>query len=89
VIFLGADSPTSDVAGAVEFHAADGVIVSSAAGSDPGRLQADLLSLRRQLPPEVAVVIGGKGTTIDLPSGVARLETFRELSRWLVERGAS
>jgi DNA-binding transcriptional MerR regulator/methylmalonyl-CoA mutase cobalamin-binding subunit len=89
VIFLGADSPTSDVAGAVEFHAADAVILSSASGSDPARLKADLASLREQLPPEVALVVGGKGSVVELPDGVARLETFRELSRWLVERGAS
>lgn len=60
VIFLGADTPMSEICFAADRHAASGVVLSVAAGY-AGDLAAHLEELSRALPSGVSWVVGGSG----------------------------
>jgi MerR family transcriptional regulator, light-induced transcriptional regulator len=80
VVFLGANTPMAEVAFAVERHAAQGVVLSVAAGYD-GDLRAELDDLEGRLPRPVSIALGGAGTR-----GVGRddqdMNRFSALFEW-------
>lgn len=60
VVFLGADLPIVDIARAAR-QTALAVLVSVSSASDPAMASAHLSTLRRLLPQEIAILVGGKG----------------------------
>jgi MerR family transcriptional regulator, light-induced transcriptional regulator len=78
--FLGADTPMAEVALAVKHYAAQGVVLSVAAGYR-GDLAQQLLQLASQLSPRVSIAVGGSGTE-DVYAGARHLNSLGDLLRW-------
>jgi methylmalonyl-CoA mutase cobalamin-binding subunit len=85
VVFLGADTPWSEIVFAAEHHAASAVALSVAAGY-PGDLELGLATLRAALPRDVRFALGGTGS-----AGVRKhgdyLNRFEDLFKWAVSLG--
>ncbi len=81
VVFLGADAPASEVARAVEQHAAQAVVLSAARGTDRRHLEREVAALRAALPDTVPVVAGGQGFQPPL-QGVVTIRNLFELVQW-------
>ena len=79
VIFLGADTPTEDIAGAASQSAAPGVLIGSSAAAPSTAVVPQLAALRRLLPAPVQIAVGG---TDKAPRGVTVLEDFAALEAW-------
>jgi methylmalonyl-CoA mutase cobalamin-binding subunit len=79
VVFLGADTPMSELAFAVERYRARGAVLSVAAGY-AGDLRAQLAELAALLPAGVSVVAGGDGS-VPL-TGEPVLNRFEDLFEW-------
>lgn len=79
VLFLGADTPLDEVAFTAERHAADGVVLSVAAGY-AGDLDGQLAQLSERLPRGVALVVGGAGAQTSNFEQV--MGSFHQLARW-------
>lgn len=88
--YLGPNSPVPDIVTAVEAARASVVAIGIS-----GHLQAevamrDLRSLRRRLPDDVTVVIGGRSagrlTIPDVESGIIRFASMRNFSGWLARQ---
>jgi MerR family transcriptional regulator, light-induced transcriptional regulator len=89
VTYLGADLPAAEIAGAARETGARMVALSSVY-ADPESLVQELRLLRKALPPDVEVVIGGQGVTTlnsagDVP-GVATLSDLDGLRERLARR---
>ncbi|MEY3012533.1 MAG: hypothetical protein RIT45_1268 [Pseudomonadota bacterium] len=90
VVFLGAETPISDVPAALDATGAVALVLSSAAGADPGRVRSQLLELRDQTPDSVTILIGGQGAMeVELPLGVRRVHDLASLSDWATSRRLS
>lgn len=83
VVFLGADTPWSEVVFAAERHAARAVALSVAAGY-PRDLQAELGLLCAALPPETSLVLGGAGSQ-GLQTTGRIVNRFEDLFAWATE----
>lgn len=81
LVFLGADTPVAETAFAAERHAADGVVLSVAAGyaGDVGRHVKDLCE---RLPAGVSVVMGGSGVP-PVPRPARHLNRFSRAADWV------
>jgi methylmalonyl-CoA mutase cobalamin-binding subunit len=79
-IFLGADTPISEVAYAAQRHDASGVLLSVAAGYH-GDLARHLSALSMALPEGVDLLLGGAGAT-EMPPFDNVLNSFYELASW-------
>ena len=91
-VYLGPDLPAEEIAGAVRQTGARALVIGIAYPSDDVRLPDDLKALRRQVGPEVAIFVGGRGagaygaalasinaTAVeDLPALRAALEALRQ-----------
>lgn len=82
VVFLGANTPIDDIAGAAQQSNARGVLVGSSVTADAELVLPQLTRLRSLLPPDVRVAAGGVETT---PDGIALLADLHELERWGAE----
>jgi MerR family transcriptional regulator, light-induced transcriptional regulator len=60
VTYLGPNLPAAEIAGAVRQRAARAVALSVVYPADCDRLRDELRRLRRGLPPEVALLVGGR-----------------------------
>jgi DNA-binding transcriptional MerR regulator/methylmalonyl-CoA mutase cobalamin-binding subunit len=79
-IFLGADTPMSEVIYAAERHDACGVVLSVAAGYD-GDLPGHLTALSHALPRGVDLRVGGTGAA-KAGANEYILNSFLELAQW-------
>jgi MerR family transcriptional regulator, light-induced transcriptional regulator len=79
-IFLGADTPISEVMYAAERHDASGVVLSVAAGYD-GDLAAHLKALAQALPQHIELLVGGTGAGQTKDSENI-LNSFTALAQW-------
>lgn len=88
---LGAQMPLLDISRAARAHQAD-IVALSFSGAFPPRQNPGLLQqLRRLLPPEVAIWVGGAGVArLAKVDGVLRLTTLNDgiaaLANWRAER---
>lgn len=82
VVFLGADTPWSEIAFAAEHHAARAVVLSVAAGHARD-LEAGLAELSALLPPSTTLLVGGTGSAGVRTSGQI-LNGFEDLFDWSV-----
>lgn len=82
VVFLGADTPISEIVFAAEHHAARGVAVSVAAGY-AGDLDGAMTALAAALPPGTRLVLGGAGTA-SVPKTANIVNRFEDLFDWAI-----
>ena len=82
VIFLGADTPADEIGAAALQSHAGGVLVGSSRSAQPGVAVPQLDALRRGLPPEVRLAVGGLA---EAPPGVTLLPDFQAVERWCEE----
>lgn len=75
VIYLGADTPLTETARAAEGPRTEAVAVSVSAAFDRDTARARLTELRTQMPPHVALWVGGAGA----PDGVPGVERLADL----------
>lgn len=62
VIYLGASLPAAEIAGAAKQNRARAVALSLVYPEDDARLEGELTRLRELLPPETALLTGGRAT---------------------------
>jgi len=79
-LFLGADTPISDIVRCAMQAGAGAVCVSTAAGAEAAVLAPLLAELREGLPQDVAVLHGGGGAVA--VDGVVVVPSLRELEAW-------
>ena len=79
VTWLGVDLPVAQVAAAARIERADAVGLSLARGGLPG-VRGALAALRREIPPEVPIVVGGDGAAGLRP--IAGVTAARDLAHW-------
>ena len=84
IVYLGGDTPVSDVETCVHQVGAHALMVSVSSVASPQDSRWMLRVLRSQLPPEVAVVVGGAGAPPDIP-GVLHFPDLHGLSGWARE----
>ncbi len=60
VTYLGANLPAAEIAGAARQNRARAVALSLVYPEDDPRLERELTRLREALPPEVAIIVGGR-----------------------------
>jgi len=73
VTHLGTDLPTDDIVQAAHLIGANAVAISVIHVTDPAETAREVHDLRRALPPDTALIVGGAGATRlqnDLASGV-------------------
>ncbi len=91
VAFLGASLPADELARAARLANADTVALSMVYSSDPAHVSGQLRQLRSELPPSVALVIGGAGAAahadVLMQIGAHRLDSLAALRAWLTARG--
>jgi len=79
VVFLGGDTPVEDVAAAVAQLDARGVLIGSSSATSANVLVPQLASLRRIVPPQVRIAVGGAAR---VSPGVELLYDFVALETW-------
>jgi DNA-binding transcriptional MerR regulator/methylmalonyl-CoA mutase cobalamin-binding subunit len=83
-IFLGANLPAAQIAEAARLAKASAVALSVVclSGDEAGR---ELARIRKALPRNVEIVVGGRGSTSlsRVPQGVRLLSSLEELENWL------
>jgi methylmalonyl-CoA mutase cobalamin-binding subunit len=87
VVFLGADTPWSEIVFAAERHAASAVALSVAAGY-PGDLEEELATLHAALPRDVRLALGGAGSDGVRKHG-HQMNRFEDLFKWAVSLGTA
>jgi cobalamin-dependent methionine synthase I len=80
VVFLGADTPWTEIAFAAQQHGAQAVALSLAAGHSRD-VQAGLAELSGLLPPSTSLLLGGAGRAGVHASG-PDLNKFEDLFNW-------
>jgi len=80
-VFLGANTPLEDIAEAARQGGAVAVLVGSSPAADPALTWPLLEALRRLVPAELPLAVGG--VPADAPAGVAPLATFDAFEAWL------
>ena len=81
ILFLGTDTPVSEIAQAALQADAHGVLLSASAVLGTTTVTNQLRTLRRTLPPHVAIACGGVGAPIEL-EGVETFDSFDAFSEW-------
>lgn len=81
VVFLGATTPPADIVRTVKQQRAVAVALSAARGTPEKSLAADVGKIRRALPQNVVIVVGGAGFGKP-PAGVLAKPDLRELTAW-------
>jgi methanogenic corrinoid protein MtbC1 len=79
-LFLGGECPPDEIARAVRTRHAHAAGISVSATSGGKRSEALLRELRRLLPRNVRLLVGGLGAAA--PHGAERIETLAELAQW-------
>ncbi|KPK83033.1 MAG: hypothetical protein AMS25_01285 [Gemmatimonas sp. SM23_52] len=69
VIYMGADLPAASIAKAAELTGARAVALSLICPASDAELAEELRTLRRLLPAEVAVIVGGQGAATSRGNG--------------------
>ncbi len=82
LVFLGADTPITDIGKTVVASEADHLVVSASQASDSSENKAQLAALLAEMPPHVHVIVGGEGFRDVKRSGVTRLGSFTALVKW-------
>ncbi len=62
VVYLGVNLPAEEVAAAVQHHGAKAVALSVVHPADDPRVADELLKLRRYLPRDIEILVGGRGS---------------------------
>ena len=89
VIYLGANLPASELASAIEHHAARLALLSAARGTHSNVLLEHYETLRAALGDEVSILVGGSGFA-DIPAAAVGFQSLRALNAWaqsLLARG--
>lgn len=82
VIYLGPDTPLEDIARAVSKVRARLLALSVSTSTDPVLAQREIMWIRKRLPLEVELVLGGGGAPANLPD-TRRIEDFIDYLDWL------
>jgi methylmalonyl-CoA mutase cobalamin-binding subunit len=89
VIFLGGPTPPGAIASVVSRRLGDAVILSASSASDRRLLDREFATLRRSVPTNVPIIVGGSG--FDPPPDGAllcsKLQDVAAITRTLVRRG--
>jgi DNA-binding transcriptional MerR regulator/methylmalonyl-CoA mutase cobalamin-binding subunit len=84
-IYLGPDLPTGEVVAAAEATSAGAVAVSTSRCAPARQRERAVRKLRRELPPDVALWLGGAGIEdLPLPDRAERVEGIEELEQKLL-----
>jgi MerR family transcriptional regulator, light-induced transcriptional regulator len=83
-IYLGANLPASQIAQAARLSKA-GSVALSVVGLEPAEAEREVSALCQALPPEVAILVGGRGSEqgVSFPKRVQLLRGLPELESWL------
>ncbi|MFT5458620.1 MAG: methanogenic corrinoid protein MtbC1 [Myxococcota bacterium] len=81
VVFLGADTPLSDIEACATVANAVAVVVSVSPFSDPDTARENIAALRVRIPDAMRILVGGGGAPSNVP-GVDHLGTLTELANW-------
>lgn len=86
VMFLGAEVPLIDLARVVQQKrpgqpAVRGLLISISQAQEEMAVRRQLAQLRRLVPPDLALLVGGTGAPSDV-LGTQHLANFAELSQW-------
>jgi methylmalonyl-CoA mutase cobalamin-binding domain/chain len=83
VVYLGTSLPAVEIAGAVVQNKARAVALSVVFPGDDANLPAELENLRKHLPPEIKIIVGGRAAESYLPTlqkiGAVHARELREL----------
>ena len=79
-VFLGGNTPVEDIAGAARQRHAVAVLVGSSPAADAAAVLPLLGALRRLLPADTRVAVGG--LPAGAPQGVEHLQSFEDLEAW-------
>jgi methanogenic corrinoid protein MtbC1 len=82
VVFLGADSPVTEVVDSTLEVAAAGLILSCSLSARREHVIGQLRTLREELPSTTSIAVGGAGAP-EAPPGVVAPRDFRALSSWV------
>ena len=88
IVFLGDDAPEADIAEAARQSGSVAVAVSVSVHTHQAGAEAQLTSLRRQLPEQMPLLVGGQGAPRDV-EGATRLPGLEALAEWCQRRLAS
>ena len=80
-VSLGTQTPLQDVIAAAVAHRADVVALSFSASHSTRAAAAGIATLRKELPPDAAIWVGGRLTARlkQMPAGVSRFASLEEL----------
>ena len=81
VVYLGANLPVSELASAIEQHAARGALLSAARGTPRESLHDQCRQLREAVGSELTILVGGAGFDTVPPAAIG-LPSLRSLSSW-------
>jgi MerR family transcriptional regulator, light-induced transcriptional regulator len=83
-IYLGANLPASQIAQAARLSKA-GSVALSVVGLEPAQAEREVNALCQALPPEIAILVGGRGSEqgLTFPKRVQLLRGLPELENWL------
>jgi MerR family transcriptional regulator, light-induced transcriptional regulator len=85
VVYLGPDLPAEEIAAAAKLKGARAVALSLVGVNGADVLRRELVALRKALPGDVPVLLGGSGASrlVPPPEGVSILESLEELRDFL------
>ena len=81
VVFLGANTPTEEIASAASIFQSPAVAVSVSASADPIRVTQHLHQLRQALPEDLTVLAGGRGAPERI-DGITTITNLQALYEW-------
>lgn len=84
ILFLGANTPPSDIVRAATGQRAAGIALSAAKGVNRRALEDDVLAIRGGLPAAFPIACGGAGFDPP-PPGVVPKADLRDLAGWVIE----
>lgn len=82
VIYLGADTPVSDICSAYRSFKAKAIVLSVSSSIPQESVQRQLEEIRQALPPGAEIVTGGAGAPKDM-IGIRHFAHFSELNGWV------
>lgn len=81
VVYLGANLPASELASAIEQHAARGALLSAARGTPREVLHEHCRQLRDAVGSELTILVGGAGFEVVPPAAIG-LHSLHSLNSW-------
>jgi len=81
ITFLGSDTPVEDIIRSVGQSDSIGVVLSISRFSDGENVRDSLRALRRRLPADRAIIVGGAGAPSDI-AGITFCESINALFEW-------